>query len=141
MKHEQNKSFLGQGWSFPVTFSEESGVDLVNEAEDIRQSLRILLTTPVGDRVTHPDFGCNIHEIVFDPVNQSTAQHIRRAIDKAILYFEPRITLENINLDISRHKDGILRISLDYVIRKVNIRSNAVFPYYLNEGTIILDKF
>jgi len=139
MKHKKNESFLGQGWSFPVTFSEEDGVNLVSEEEDIRQSLRILLTTPIGDRVTQPDFGCNIHEIVFDPINQSTVQNIRRAIDKAILYL--RITLENIGLDLSKHKDGILRISLDYIIRKVNVRSNAVFPYYLNEGTIILDKF
>ena len=45
-------SFLGTGWSFPPAFDRESGsVEMVQEEEDIRQSLEILLSTSIGERV------------------------------------------------------------------------------------------
>ena len=43
---EEEKSFLGRGWSFPPTFNKASGaLELVENEEDIRQSLIIFLTT------------------------------------------------------------------------------------------------
>ena len=56
-------------------------------------------------------------------------------IEKAILFYEPRITLENIDITFENPNDGILHIHLDYTIRKTNTRTNMVFPYYLIEGT------
>ena len=51
--------FLGNGWKFPPVFSKESAaVEMVNAAEDIRESLWILLSTAPGERVMVPEFGC-----------------------------------------------------------------------------------
>ena len=46
---EQEKSFLGRGWSFPPTFNKERvDVEMVKENEDIRESLNIYFSTKVG---------------------------------------------------------------------------------------------
>ncbi len=131
-------TFLGRGWSFPPTFEKElNSVELVQDEEDIAQSLKLILSTRPGERLTNPEFGCAIHEFVFDPINPTTKYLLRDAIEKAILYFEPRITLEEVIIETDRELDGIVDIKLDYTIRKINVRSNIVFPFYKLEGTLV----
>jgi len=69
-------SFLGTGWSFPPTFT-KGGADLiiVSGPEDIHQSLQILLSTQLGERVMREDFGCDLNVLLFEEVDQSLVQH------------------------------------------------------------------
>jgi phage baseplate assembly protein W len=145
---EEDRSFLGRGWSFPPSFerlprgSTEHGVAehdlraaLVSAETDIRQSLRILLSTNPGERVMQPSYGCGIKRMVFEQLNESVLTEIRDLVEKAILFFEPRITVESVLLDTSDLLEGVLPIHIDYTIRTTNSRSNIVFPLYLREGT------
>ena len=60
LKIDEN-TFLGRGWSFPPTFTRgDNGVTLVDEVEDIKQSLIILLSTIKGERIMQPDYGANM---------------------------------------------------------------------------------
>ncbi len=131
-------TFLGRGWSFPPTFEKElKSVELVSDEKDIEQSLKLILSTRPGERLTNPEFGCAIHEFIFDPINPVTVYLLKEAIQKAVLYFEPRITLEKIIIETDRELDGIVDIKMEYTIRKINIRSNIVFPFYKLEGTLV----
>lgn len=134
MKHK--KTFLGVGWKFPPTFDKKAGsVILVSEEEDIRESLRILLSTKKGERVMLPEYGCDMNHMVFESIDNNLISEMKRIITQAILYFEPRIILEDIVIDTGRHLDGVLEINLIYIVRKVNKRSNMVYPFYILEGT------
>jgi len=137
---QTSKSFLGTGWSFPPIFdAQKEAIQMVSEEEDIKQSLHILLSTVPGERAMKPNYGCDLQRINFQVINTATDARIRELIDFAILYFEPRITLEEIIID---HKDsikGIIYLEIYYTIRKVNVRSNIVFPYYINEGTEVTE--
>lgn len=131
-------TFLGRGWSFPPTFEKDlKAIEMVEDQKDIEQSLKLILSTRPGERITNPNFGCRLHEFVFEPLIGSTISRMKGAIESAILFFEPRITLDNINIDLERELDGIVEIKLEYTIRKINVRSNIVFPFYKLEGTLI----
>lgn len=133
-------TFLGRGWSFPIVFNPDSStIEMVEDEKDIIQSLKLILTTRPGERITNPKFGCLIHEYLFHPINTVTNFLIKDAIKLSILYFEPRITLHDVILDTSDEYEGIVRITLDFTIRKINVRSNVVFPYYKLEGTLVED--
>ncbi len=137
---QEVKSFLGTGWSFPPSFSEDRrGLDMVWDEEDIRQSLFILFSTTPGERVTHLDYGCDLQQMVFQPITSTTKGVMKHIIRTAILFFEPRITVEEINIDSSNELEGIVYIEVIYTIRKINIRSNIVYPFYKIEGTSITD--
>ncbi|MFN6944062.1 MAG: GPW/gp25 family protein [Cytophagaceae bacterium] len=139
MKH--NKTFLGIGWKFPPTFEKESGsVMLVSEEDDIRESLHILLSTKPGERVMLPEFGCNIQSMIFENLNNTLKNEMRGRIEHAVLYFEPRIILEEISVEESPENPEIINIKLDYTIRKTNKRTNMVYPFYLIEGTNVRYK-
>lgn len=98
---EQN-DFLGRGWSFPPTFDRASGAVLMTEKEaDIAGSLEILLTTTLGERIMEPKYGCNMGDLVFESLNTTTLTIIKDRIQTAILYFEARIDVQRINLNLS----------------------------------------
>ncbi|MGY4829207.1 GPW/gp25 family protein [Sphaerotilaceae bacterium SBD11-9] len=131
-----NQSFLGTGWGFPPSFDPRNKhAEMVSHEQDIEESLRILLSTTPGERVMQPSYGCPLRRMVFESVNESTLTEIRDLISKAVLFFEVRISLEHIEIDTEQLFDGLLRIRLDYTIRRTNTRSNMVYPLYLTQGT------
>ena len=142
---DSGKAFLGTGWAFPPSFERRLhgagqarpsvGASLVATEEDIRQSLRILLGTVPGERVMQPAYGCGVQKLVFEIVNDATLTEMRHLVEKAILFFEPRITVNAVDIDASREFEGELRIHIDYTVRTTNSRSNMVYPMYFREGT------
>lgn len=133
-----DKSFLGKGWSFPPEF--RKGVEptmTAVEEEDIRQSLEILMQTNPGERVHRYDFGCGIRRFVHEEMTLTTQTQMQDVISRAVLMFEPRVTLHDVDFDMERIYEGVIMIGLDYTVRRTNSRSNMVFPFYLNEGTEI----
>ncbi|MEQ9369568.1 MAG: GPW/gp25 family protein [Coleofasciculus chthonoplastes F3-SA18-01] len=137
---ELNTSFLGTGWSFPPTFNQETAaVELVSDAEDVRQSLEIILSTQPGERIMHPDFGCELNQFLFEEITQGLITGIKGIIADAILYHEPRVDLEAIDISESADQVGLLFISIDYLLRTTNSRFNLVYPFYLQETTNLLN--
>jgi uncharacterized protein len=131
-----SKSFLGTGWDFPPFFTKSPAeTAMLSDAEDIQSSLEILLSTRQGERVMRPDYGCNLDELVFEPLTTTFKTYIQDLIMTAILYHEPRIEVNKIDLDDSGDLEGRITISIEYTIRATNTRFNFVFPFYKKEQT------
>jgi len=129
-------SFLGTGWGFPPQFSSTPGqVAMLSDEDDIRSSLEILLSTRPGERVMRPDYGCNLDELVFEPLTTTFKTYIKDLITTAILFYEPRIDVNKIELDDTGEVEGRILISIDYTVRSTNSRYNFVYPFYKNENT------
>ena len=138
MKHK--KTFLGVGWKFPPEFDKESkSVTLISEEADIKESLYILFSTRPGERMMQPEYGCDLSVLNFEPVNSNLVVLIEDNIQRSILYHEPRITLENIEILSERILDGVVDIKIEYTVIRTNNRNNIVFPYYIIEGTDVND--
>lgn len=131
-------SFLGTGWGFPPQFSvTTNGVEMLSDEADIQSSLEILLSTRPGERVMLPKYGCNLDEMIFEPLTTTFKTYMKDLISTAILYFEPRINVDNIELDDTGELEGRILISIEYTIRSTNSRFNFVYPFYKKEGTEI----
>jgi uncharacterized protein len=130
------KSFLGRGWRFPPAFDLfEGAVEMVTGERDIIESLYILMTTIPGERLMRPEYGCALQQHVFEDIDTTTATYLERIIADAILYFEPRIAVNQISIDDLDASEGMRRITIDYTIRQTNTRSNIVIPFFWQEGT------
>jgi hypothetical protein len=131
-------SFLGRGWSFPPSFNREGGTtNMLEDEDDIRSSIEILLSTVQGERIMQPKYGCDLTPLLFEPLTTSLRTEMVDKIRNALLYFEPRIDVEKIELKDDQILEGIVLITIDYVIRSTNSRNNFVFPFYRAEGTDI----
>jgi phage baseplate assembly protein W len=127
------QSFLGVGWSFPVAPDTSGALGIAAYDESVRQAVWIVLGTAKGERVMHPDFGCGIHDLVFELNTAATAGRVTKAVKEALLAFEPRIDL--LDVQVQAQSGGeVLQISLDYRVRATNNTFNLVFPFYLEQG-------
>lgn len=136
----EDRSFLGRGWSYPTRFlSTEGHAVMSDEEQDVAEAILILLLTRPGERVMHPRFGCALRDHVFEPINDETAAGIEHTIERAILFFEPRIRLIDVNVTIQDWFEGKFQVNLDYEIRQTNARNNIVIPFFEHEGTLRSD--
>jgi len=127
------QSFLGIGWSFPVAPSKSGALGIAAYDESVRQAVWIILGTAKGERAMRPDFGCGIHDLVFEPNTAATAGKVTQSVKQALLLHEPRIELLDVQVD-PHSGDGVLQITVDYRVRATNNAFNLVFPFYLQQG-------
>lgn len=134
---DSRNPFLGTGWSFPPTFSRQTlAIDMVSADVDIQQSLRVLFGTALGERIMLPSYGSQLPRLVFSSLSRSRATEIEGDVRNAILYWEPRIEVLDVKVEPEPSQDGLLLISVEYLIRQTNTRSNLVYPFYLGEATL-----
>ncbi|GAB1857160.1 GPW/gp25 family protein [Flavobacteriaceae bacterium MHTCC 0001] len=134
----EEDNFLGTGWSFPPTFNpHERSVATVSDEEDIRQSLEILMSTRLGERILLSDYGCGIHAMPFESITVTFLTKLKSIIKKAILLYEPRIDLEDVFFTSPKAEEGVINIQLQYKVRTTNSRLNYVYPFYIKEGSLI----
>ena len=126
-------AFLGRGWSFPPELT-DSGIKMSAYEQDIEESLRILFSTSPGERVNRYDYVCPLRLYAFEPINTETITKMRNDITRAIILFEPRISLEDVSFE-EQADEGLLLIQLTYTVIRTNNRNNMVYPFYINEGT------
>lgn len=137
MMENPENSFLGSGWSFPPTFSRLTyGVEMVSDEKDIRESLWILFSTQLGERLMVPEYGCQLWRMVFKNLTTTLTTQLANIVRQAILYWEARINVDQITVLPDATVAGLVLITVDYTIRKTNARNNLVFPFYIQEGTI-----
>lgn len=133
---ETEQDFLGIGWSFPPEFKESTKeVTMLKDESDIKSSLEILLSTKIGERIMQPKYGCNMDELLFNPLNRTLKTFVSELIKTAILYHEPRIDVEKIDITKGDDLSGELLVLIDFKVRATNSRINMVYPFYQLEGT------
>ena len=64
----------------------------------LRQSIRDILTTPIGSRVMRRDYGSKIYRLIDAPMNRSTLLAIYAATADAIHKWEPRLRLSKMRI-------------------------------------------
>ena len=129
-------SFLGRGWAFPVRVDPRTGrIATVAEEDDIRQAIWIILSTAKGERVMRPDFGCGIHDLVFDSVSTVTAGLLENHVREALIRYEARIEVVRLDVRTAEADRGRLLLELHYRVRRTNHEFNLVYPFFLSEGT------
>ncbi len=134
----QPGDFLGTGWRFPPKPDDTIGrMETVSQEEDIEEAIRIILFTRKGERVMRPDFGCKIQQFIFGEMDYGTIREMEREIVNAITSWEPRVIEPEAQIHTEDLKNGRIDIEVRYVVRSTNNPYNLVFPYYIQEGTML----
>ena len=118
-----------KGWKFPIIFNKYSRtVETTNSLnESIKDSLYILLTTIWGERILELDYGCGLNTVAFKNLDINLKTFISNNIKSVITNNEDRIDV--LQVDINDVDDGILAISIEYIIRSNNEKDTLNFTY------------
>ena len=129
-----HKDILGTGWSFPLRADSRGGVALSRHETDIEESIRIILSTAKGERRMRPNFGCDVHTLIFAPNNATTWGLASHYVEEALGWWEPRIEVTEVNPQSDPPDTSRLLINIKYRIKATNDARNLVYPFCILPG-------
>jgi phage baseplate assembly protein W len=127
---DERLDFIGRGWAFPVGLDLRGRVALTSGYEAIERSIRLILQTVRGERVMRPQFGSDLHLLVFAENNATTAGLADFYVRRALARWEPRIEVEDVTASWPDADRGAMTIDITYRVKATNDRRNLVFPFY-----------
>ena len=127
------KDILGTGWKFPLQVDAQGGIATAQFDQRVAESISFILGTAQGERVMLPDFGCQIHDLVFDPINVLTQGRVMQLVRKGLVEYEPRIDVLDVQVSNTPGQPNLLLIRIDYRVRSNNAFQNLVYPFYITE--------
>jgi phage baseplate assembly protein W len=122
---------IGTGLAFPLQVDRRGGVAMARDETDIDQAIQLILGTAPGERPMRPEFGCGVHDFVFDSIDANTVGRMEDAIRQALDRWEPRIQVRTVEFDLTKSDSGLLTIDIGYQVRATNTERNLVYPFYV----------
>jgi phage baseplate assembly protein W len=123
--------FIGAGWSYPLGTDATGGVALVTSDRELEQAILLILGTACGERPMRPEFGCRIHDHVFNTATSATAGQIASDVRQALDRWEPRIEVLDVGVSFDDMEPNVLYVEISYQVRELNDPRNLVFPFYV----------
>ena len=99
--------------------------------DNIYESIIIILGTAFGERVMRPDFGCQIHDLIFAPNNPNTHGLIIYYVREAIVKWEPRVQDLTVEVEVDPHDETKVLVKVQYKVITTNNVFNLVYPFFL----------
>jgi uncharacterized protein len=122
---------LGSGIAFPLQVDRRGGIALAHDVTDVDQAIQLILSTAPGERPMRPEFGCGVHDFVFDTIDAGTVARMETEIRSALDRWEPRIEVQSLDFDLDGVDRGELLIHIAYQLRATNHMRNLVYPFYV----------
>jgi phage baseplate assembly protein W len=129
-----NVGFLGRGWRFPIRPDTGGVLRLTEQDEAVRNSIFLILSTAPGERLMRPDYGCGIHDLVFEANTPTLRGTVQSMVRRSLVQWEPRIDVIDVGVDAPVDYPTQLIIRIDYRLRQNNALFNLVYPFYLQES-------
>src|SRR5919106_2738634 len=122
---------LGSGIAFPLQVDRRGGIALASDESDVDQAIQLILATAPGERPMRPEFGCGVHDFVFDTIDARTVARMETEVRSALDRWEPRIEVTDVRFDLDQASAGQLLIHITYRLRSTNHMRNLVYPFYV----------
>ena len=101
-----------------VTFKKHPVTDdlvAVKDKAAIVQSITGLLLTRKGERPFQPELGCDIQDLLFEPLDFASAGTIKQEIRETLSRYEPRAYVEQLRCEPDYDNNGY-NVELQYTI-------------------------
>jgi Bacteriophage baseplate protein W len=112
---------LGQGLSFPPRVGPDGRLVWSSGEDNVRDLIRVILTTEAGERLMREDFGCGLRQYLFEPNTVTTRQRIQNSIAQAIARWEPRVSVNDVTVE--RDDTDPRRVNINVQFRLVATQS------------------
>ena len=121
---------FGKSVAFPPRIGSDGRLRWSEGEINIRESIRIILSTEPGERVALPDFGAGLTRYLFEPNNSATHARIAHAISTALARSEPRISVESVDVfeDPEEAANAIASIDYRLIATGARERTSATIP-------------
>ena len=114
-----SQSFKDISSSFKVNPLNEDLIAIKNETA-IARSIRNLIMTVPGERFFNPILGSDVMGLIFENIDELTAEEISDQIKITVENFEPRVVLTNVNV-VPNYDNSEFNVTLEYDIVGIDV--------------------
>lgn len=116
---------------FGIHIAANGNVAVATDREVIRQAIILLLSTIPGERIMRPRYGCNLQKLAFMPNDASTHGLAIHYVKSALVEWEPRIEIIDVDADCNLDNPSIVDITLNYRIRPLAQNEQLIVAYHI----------
>jgi phage baseplate assembly protein W len=123
--------FLGSGMKFPPQVNRATGrFEISSGAQNVKESIYLILRTAAGERWLQPGFGSNLGRYAFMDPNLTGVNMLKSDIRRLLIDQEARIDDVDVEIDPDEIDDCLV-VNIVYRVSGSNSVDNLVFPFYL----------
>lgn len=130
----RGNDLIGSGWRFPPGIGPRGGIALASGHDELEQAMLLILGTPKGQRIMRPTFGCQIHDLLFAPINATTLAAAEHYVHEALAWWEPRIEVLEVHAMPNAERNAEILLSIRYTNKTTNDERSLVYPFYTIPG-------
>lgn len=93
--------------------------------QNVRESIRVILTTDFEERVMRPGFGGGLARFLYEPNTLDTRRQIEERCRRALMRWEPRVHLEGVTTAAVPEEPGEVLLTVTYRIRTTGTREQV----------------
>src|SRR5215469_4241761 len=116
--------FTGRGWAFPLRLDSTGSFVLSSGERELEEAIRLILGTARGERPMRPEYGCGIHDLVFDSIDAGLAGRVAAQVRASLTRWEPRIEVTDVSAAPLPEQPYVLGIAIAYRVKATNDRRN-----------------
>ena len=124
------REFIGTGIAFPFGADAQGGLGTIGGAANVEQSIRLIIGTAYGERPMRPEFGCGIHDLVFEMASTELVSRIQIQVMSSLRRWETRAEIMGVDVDFGTDPT-IVQIMVSYRIKGSYDPRNLLVPFYL----------
>jgi phage baseplate assembly protein W len=103
-------------------------IGMVSDEACVRQAILLLLSTRPGERVMRPDYGAELHRLMYSPNDRTTAGLAIHYVRQALVRWEPRVEIVHLDALPSEDIPGRLDIDLTYRLKRSRQEGQILMP-------------
>lgn len=110
------QDFVGKGIAFPLELDSQGRLGMVTGAANIERSIALIVGTAYGERPMRPDFGCGIHDLVFNSASPELRTRIQLLVTSSLERWETRADILGVDVEFQQG-NTLAEITVKYRIK------------------------
>ena len=125
-----DQGFVGFGFAYPMGVDDQGGMAMVTGTANVERSIRLIIGTAYGERPMRPEFGCGIHDLIFDLASPELITQIQLQVKASLGRWETRAEIISVTAAFDDDRTTI-QILVTYRIKGSYDPRNLLVPFYV----------
>lgn len=121
-------NYLGKSFKYPIQPTERGQIEKVEGMDAIKQSMYVILSTPIGTYWFMEDMGSNLHRLKFEPNDKILESLLRFNVSDALTKWEKRAKI--LSIDFQNINEAQKNIIVMFMHKQRNEIDSFIYPFY-----------
>ena len=105
-----------KGWKFPIDVDKSTGkIMMVEDNENVKQSIKIILQTQKFERKMRDNFGTDINSFMFENIDYSLVNGMTKEVTRSIKRWEEHINKLSVSVNQFMGNIGSVNVDVNFI--------------------------